>query len=70
MGSLITSSRSMGISYMQLNELTNRFYNLLTLGNILTLMFVFQKKKKKKNKNNPFSYAVTCIDKVCPYKQR
>ena len=55
MGSLITSSRSMGISYMQLNELTNMFYNLLTLGNMLTLMFDLQKKKKKKKK--PFPYA-------------
>ena len=40
---------------MQLNELTNMFYNLLTLGNMLTLMFDLQKKKKKKKK--PFPYA-------------
>ena len=48
---LITSSKSTGISYMGLNELMNMIYNFMTLGNILTLIFVFQK--------NPFSYAMT-----------
>ena len=50
---------------MQLNELTNMFYNLLTLGNMLTLMFDLQKKKK-----NLSLMLNLQVDKVCPYKQR
>ena len=53
---------------MQLNELTNMFYNLLTLGNMLTLMFDLQKKKKKK-KNLSLILNLQFY-KVCPYKQR
>ena len=44
MGNLIISSRSMGINYMGLSELVNMIYNFMTLGNILTLIFVFRKK--------------------------
>ena len=51
MGNLIISSRSMGINYMRLNKMVNVIYNFMTLGNILTLIFVFQK--------NLFSYAMT-----------
>lgn len=40
---------------MQLNELTNMFYNLLTLGNMLTLMFDLQKKNKQ-----TFPLCLTC----------
>ena len=51
MENLITSSRSIGINYMGLNELMNMIYNFMTLENILNLIFVFQK--------NIFSYAMT-----------
>ena len=51
MENLITSSRSIGINCMGLNELMNMVYKLMTLGNILDLIFVFQK--------NLFSYAMT-----------
>ena len=51
MENLITLSRSIGINYMGLSELMNMIYNFMTLGNILALIFIFQK--------NFFSYAMT-----------
>ena len=51
MGNLIIKSRATGINYMGQNELVNRIYNFMTLGNILALIFVFRK--------NLFSYART-----------
>ena len=45
MENLITSFRMTGINFIGLNELMNMIYNLMTLGNILALIFVFQNKK-------------------------